>query len=77
MYALGYQTGMAVFDFDANGTLAASDRSKVIGTAIPSGVIITFIEGTAVAYTGVGGGVDRPELPKTRSVVPIYWRIVF
>jgi type IV pilus assembly protein PilY1 len=77
MYALDYKTAMAVFDFDGNGTIGASDVSTEIGTAIPSGVIITFIEGTAVAYTGVGGGVDSPVLPNTKSIVPIYWRTVF
>jgi len=78
MYALEYKTGMAVFDFDSDTIgLQAEDRSTVIGTAIPSGVIITFIEGKSVAYTGVGGGVDRPQLRSTRSIVPVYWRIVF
>jgi type IV pilus assembly protein PilY1 len=83
MYGLSYTTANAVFaNFDLTGDpggtiLRATDRSEVIGTAIPSGVIITFIGGTAVAYTGVGGGVDMPTLTSTRSLVPIDWRIVF
>jgi type IV pilus assembly protein PilY1 len=82
MYALDYTTGNAVFNLDLTNDsggkkVERSDRSEVIGTAIPSGVIITFLQGTGVAYTGVGGGVDMPPLPNTKSLVPIYWRIVF
>ena len=83
MYGLSYTNGNAVFaNFDLTGDpggtiLRASDRSEVIGTAIPSGVIVTFIRGTAVAYTGVGGGVDMPRLSSTRSLVPVNWKIVF
>jgi type IV pilus assembly protein PilY1 len=83
MYGLSYTNGNAVFaNFDLTGDpggtiLRATDRSEVIGTAIPSGVIVTFIRGTAVAYTGVGGGVDMPRLSSTRSLVPVNWKIVF
>jgi type IV pilus assembly protein PilY1 len=82
LYALGYTTGAAVFNLDAtndtSGTvLARGDRSVAIGSAIPSGVIITIIRGTMVAYVGVGGGVYRPGLPGAKSLIPITWRIVF
>ena len=80
IYALNYQTGDAVFNLDGVGTLSdlkRSDRSEEIGTSIPSGVIVTFIGGTAVAYGGVGGGVYRPPLPITKTIIPISWRIVF
>jgi type IV pilus assembly protein PilY1 len=82
MYALDYRTGNAVFNLDLSNDIGGiklrrSDRSEIIGTAIPSGVIITFVQGTGVAYTGVGGGVDMPPLPITKSLVPISWRIVF
>jgi type IV pilus assembly protein PilY1 len=82
MYALDYKTGNAVFNFDlTNDTggekIERSDRSENIGGGIPSGVIITFIQGISVAYTGVGGGVDMPPLPITKSLMPIYWRTVF
>jgi type IV pilus assembly protein PilY1 len=79
MYALSYTTGNAVFNLDGSldNVISGTDRSEVIGTAIPSGVIITFIGGTAVAYTGVGGGVDSPKLSSTKSLVPVNWRIVF
>jgi type IV pilus assembly protein PilY1 len=82
LYALGYNTGNAVLNLDLTNDVGGikilkRDRSEVIGGSIPSGVIITFIQGTGVAYTGVGGGIDKPPLPNTKSLVPITWRIVF
>jgi type IV pilus assembly protein PilY1 len=64
LYIMKYQTGSPMFNLDLSNdssepVVDRSDRSKVIGTAIPSGVIITFIRGEAVAYVGVGGGVRR------------------
>jgi len=80
IYALNYKNGNAVFNLDGVGTLndlTRSDRTVEIGTSIPSGVIITFISGTAIAYGGVGGGVYRPPIPSTKSIIPITWRVVF
>lgn len=82
VYALQYNTGNAVFNLDltndTNGTvISRSDRSQVIGTAIPSGVIITFVQGVAVAYTGVGGGVYYPPLSNKKSLLLSSWQIVF
>ena len=82
LYAVKYDTGSAFFNFDltndVGGTVKVkSDRSLLMGTAIPSGVIITFIGGKAVAYAGVGGGVFTPELGSTSPLVPMTWRIVF
>ena len=80
IYALKYKTGNAAFNLDDVGTmdnLTRSDRSMVVGSAIPSGVIITFIGGTSVGYVGVGGGVYKPTLFSKRSIIPVAWRIVF
>jgi type IV pilus assembly protein PilY1 len=83
LYALNYKTGNAAFNLDASldGTISRGDRSAIIGTGIPSGVIITFIGGKAVAYVGVGGPggprVPRPKLLSDKSLVSVYWRIVF
>jgi Tfp pilus tip-associated adhesin PilY1 len=82
VYVLKYDTGNAAFNLDfSNDTggpvVRRSDRSGVIGTAIPSGIIITFLQGTAVGYAGVGGGVYKPTLPSTKSLIPIQWRVVF
>jgi type IV pilus assembly protein PilY1 len=79
LYGVNYKTAAAVFDLDGviTDTLGRSDRSAQIGTSIPSGVIITFIRGTTVAYGGMGGGVYRPPLPTTKTLFPTSWRIVF
>jgi type IV pilus assembly protein PilY1 len=88
LYAVDYLNGNAVFNFylpndtfDAEGNriavLRRPDRSLGIGTSIPSGVIITFIGGEAVAYIGVGGGVFAPQLSSTKSIIPTTWKIVF
>jgi hypothetical protein len=84
LYALRYKSGNAAFNLDGLGTidtLTRSDRAATIGTGIPSGVIITFIEGKTVAYVGVGGPggprVPRPKLLSDKSVIPVTWRIVF
>jgi len=68
LYELGYKTGAAAFNLDLHndtdmggGTTipgyGKSDRSQWIGTAIPSGVIITVIQDKAAGYVGMGGGV--------------------
>jgi len=82
LYALVYTTGNAVFNLDLTNDVGGTvvkreDRSKIIGTAIPSGVIITFIQGTAVAYVGMGGGVVKPQLINTKSLFSINWKVVF
>jgi type IV pilus assembly protein PilY1 len=82
LYALKYTTGEAVFNMDltndTSGTvIAKGDRSMVIGTAIPSGVIITVIGGQATAYIGVGGGVFSPQLSNKKTLIPLHWKLVF
>jgi len=82
LYAVDYKNGNAVFNFDltndAGGTvLAKSDRILKIGTAIPSGVVITVVGNTAVGYVGVGGGIFKPQMKKTKIFYPIHWKIVF
>jgi len=82
LYILQYMTGNAAFNLDLSNdiggeVISRTDRTGVIGGAMPSGVIITFIKGTSVAYVGVGGGVYSPRLPSVKSLVPINWRVVF
>jgi hypothetical protein len=55
-------TGNAAFNLDISNDIGGevvsrSDRIGVLPGGMPSGVIITFIRGTSVAYVGVGGGV--------------------
>jgi type IV pilus assembly protein PilY1 len=81
-YALEYQTGNAVFNFDltndtgGQSVIKKEDRSKNIGLGIPSGVVITFIKDKAVGYIGVGGGISGID-PHAKRREPKYWRIVF
>jgi len=80
LYAVDYKTGNAAFNLDGLGTMGSltrSDRATEMGTSIPSGVIVTFVGGTTVAYGGVGGGIYRPPVPSTKTLIPINWRIVF
>ncbi len=83
LYAVNYGTGEAVFNLDltndsgGNVVKGKTDRSLTIGTAIPSGVVITVIGGKVTAYVGVGGGVYRPTLSSTRSMFPLHWKLVF
>jgi type IV pilus assembly protein PilY1 len=82
MYAVDYKTANAVFNLDdmndiGGPIISRSDRSTVMGTAIPSSVIITVINGIATGYVGVGGGVYRPTLWSGKTLIPINWRLVF
>jgi type IV pilus assembly protein PilY1 len=83
VYAINYLNGNAEFNFDLTNdanriTLGRSDRATVIGTAIPSGAIISVIGGsTAVGYVGIGGGIYRIPLKKTKVLIPVYWRQIF
>jgi len=79
LYILQYTSGNAAFNLDLTNDISGevvsrSDRSGVIGGAMPSGVIITIIRGTSVGYVGVGGGVYSPRLPSVKSLIPINWR---
>ena len=83
LYIVDYKTAKAIFNLDTTNdgeeelALRRSDRAKVIGPGIPSGVIITFISGQATGYVGVGGGVYLPELTKTKPLIPLNWRVLF
>jgi hypothetical protein len=57
---------------------SVTDRSVgTIGAGIPSGIILTVINGIVTGYGGVAGGVFSPQLTTTRSLIPLDWRIVF
>ena len=79
LYALSYLNGTSVFNFDLTTTgLTRSDRSEVIGTAIPSGAIIAIIGGaTPASYIGVGGGIFKNPLKGNKVLIPINWRQKF
>lgn len=76
------KTGNAPFNLDESNDMKGpaiqrTDRSGIIGTAIPSGVIVAVIGGETTGYIEVGGGVYRPKLPETKSLFPLDWRIIF
>jgi type IV pilus assembly protein PilY1 len=82
VYALNYQIGNAILNLNAgNDTegvkIELSDRSKVIGTGIPSGTVITVINGKPVGFTGFNGGLYRTPLRRHFTIIPIWWRQVF
>lgn len=81
LYALDYKNGGPILDLNPeNNTegikIDLSDRSKVIGTGIPSGVIISAIKGKPVAFTGFPGGVYNTPLRGNSMIIPIWWREV-
>ena len=78
LYAWKYKIGAAAFNFDTTNdlsetVLSKTDRSTVVGTALPSGVMITVAGGTPTASIGMGGGVYTPQLPNTCFLVRIHW----
>ena len=82
VYALNYKTGNGILNLNAtNDTdtikIDLSDRSRVIGTGIPSGTVMSAVGGRLVAYTGFNGGMYYTPLRKHSPIVPIWWRQVF
>jgi len=74
LYALAYKTGAAMMDFDESDDLDKSDRSTVIGTAIPSGMVIALLRGMGASYVGVGGGIVTSDLVTAAAMDQMYWR---
>jgi type IV pilus assembly protein PilY1 len=81
LYALNYKTGGPIIDLNPNNNIEGvkidlSDRSKIIGNGIPSGVVISAIYGRLFAYTRFRGGVYNTPLKKNSTIIPIWWREV-
>ena len=81
IYVLDYKNGSPILNLnpenDTDGVkIDISDRSKVIGTGIPSGTIISVIDGKLIAFTGIEGGVYNTLLRKNSSIIPIWWKQV-
>jgi type IV pilus assembly protein PilY1 len=75
LYALDYMTAAAVLDLDeSGGDLEKSDRSEIIGTAIPSGMVIAIVQGQGSSYIGVGGGISTSDVVNLTGITRIYWR---
>jgi type IV pilus assembly protein PilY1 len=81
VYALNYRVGNPILNLNTendNGkpTLDLSDRSKIIGAGIPSGMIFSAIRGRPIAYTGFPGGLYNTPLKGHSTVIPISWKEV-
>jgi len=79
---VNYKTGNGILNLNAtNDTdtikIDLSDRSRVIGTGIPSGTVMSAMGGRLVAFTGFNGGMYNTPLRKHSPIVPIWWRQVF
>lgn len=85
LYAVNYLTGGAVYDWsdevEVTGDptheqvpLGKKDRSKLIGTSIPSAPVIAILPGGAKLYIGVEGGVTKEDPSAVTDVNPYYWR---
>jgi len=82
VYALNYKYGNAILNLNpANDTegvrVEHSDRSKVIGNGIPSGTVISAVNGRPVAFTGINGGMYNTPLRRHTMIIPVWWRQVF
>jgi type IV pilus assembly protein PilY1 len=86
LYALDYKTGAAVKNFstttetDGNGNTVAlgkNDRSKIIGTAIPSAPVITILKGGAFLFVGIEGGVVSMAVDAGQDMYRFYWNQIF
>jgi len=81
IYALDYKNGGPIIDLNAeNNTegrkIDLSDRSRIIGTGIPSGVVFSAINGKPFGYAGFQGGVYNTPLKRNSTIIPIWWREV-
>jgi hypothetical protein len=81
IYALDYKNGNPILNLnlenDKGGVkIDLSDRSKMIGTGIPSGATISAINGKLISYTGIEGGVFNTPLRRNSPIVPIWWKEV-
>ncbi|MCP3677364.1 MAG: hypothetical protein GY721_07185 [Deltaproteobacteria bacterium] len=82
LYAMNHLTAAAAYNLnlsnDSGGTevIDATDRSQVIGTGIPSGVVMVISPTGVSALIGVGGAIVSPDIDDTGSIIPTYWREV-
>ena len=86
LYALDFKTGAAVQNFSSTAeqdnaghlvTLGKLDRSKVIGTAIPSAPVIAILKGGAYLFIGVEGGIASMPVVAGQDMYRYYWNQIF
>jgi type IV pilus assembly protein PilY1 len=81
IYALNYRVGNPIFNLNSENDqggpkIDLSDRSKIIGTGIPSGTVISALGGRPIAYTGFAGGLYSTHLKGHSTIIPISWKEV-
>jgi len=81
LYAVDYLTGVSVYNWSEEVEMGAElgklDRSKVIGSGIPSAPVVAVLEGGPEIFLGVEGGVAQ-ETPVAKTHMNIfYWRQIF
>ncbi|NVL93095.1 MAG: hypothetical protein HWN71_08705, partial [Desulfobacterales bacterium] len=81
LYAVDYLTGVSVYNWseevEGAAELGKLDRSKVIGSGIPSAPVVAVLESGPEIFLGVEGGVVQ-ETPVARTDMNIfYWRQIF
>lgn len=79
IYAVDYKNGGPILDLNPKDSaeevrIDLLDRSKVIGTGIPSGVVFSALNGKPIAFVGIPGGVYNAPLKKNTTIIPIWWK---
>jgi len=83
LYALGYLNTAPVYNYnlanDSGGVPVydTTDRSRTLGTGIPSGMVTVISPGGITAIVGVGGSLVTPPVKSSGTSVPTYWREVY
>jgi type IV pilus assembly protein PilY1 len=85
-YAVDYENGGAVSDYDSTTetdgdgetvTYGTNDRSMVIGSSIASSPAIAISSSGAVIYVGVEGGIETIDAIEDLSMNYFYWQQAF
>lgn len=81
LYSLGYLTAAAAYNYNTSNdsgsvVIDRTDRSTVIGTGIASGIVTVIGPGGFSALIGSGGAIVKPDVKKSGSSIPTYWREV-
>ncbi len=83
LYTVNYKTGGAMQDYDdsiekdAEGNIVThgkKDRSMIIGTSIPSGVVAAVTPTGVNLFVGIGGGIIKVPPIKNLNMNRFYWR---
>jgi len=74
LYALDYTTGNAAIDFNGDGNITKEDRSKAIGSGIPSQPVVFVTKTGAHVVVGTEGGVFSTTVNTDQNIIRYYWK---